>query len=70
MRDPKRIDKFTNVLNYIWKTKCPDWRFFQLIENVFGVKVDIVHWMMEENEALEQLCERFDVKIEDVPERP
>lgn len=36
MRDPKRIREFCNELADIWETQCPDWRFGQLIANVFG----------------------------------
>ena len=35
MRDPKRIDAFLERLGRIWKEECPDWRFGQLIVNVF-----------------------------------
>lgn len=33
MRDPKRIDKFCDLLKEIWK-RVPDWRFGQLISNL------------------------------------
>lgn len=36
MRDPKRIRAFCNKLADIWETNCPDWRFGQLIVNVFA----------------------------------
>ena len=36
MRDPKRIYDFCNKLAAIWMTQCPDWRFGQLISNVFA----------------------------------
>lgn len=36
MRDPKRIDKFCAELAKLWHI-VPDWRFGQLICNVFGV---------------------------------
>lgn len=35
MRDPKRIDKFCQRLAICWKM-VPDWRFGQLMMNVFG----------------------------------
>ena len=35
MRDPTRIRKFCNQLADIWETECPDWRFGQLVSNVF-----------------------------------
>lgn len=31
MRDPKRIRKFCNELAALWETKCPDWRFGQVV---------------------------------------
>lgn len=34
MRDFKRIRKFCNELANIWESKCPDWRFSQLVLNV------------------------------------
>lgn len=34
MRDIKRIRQFCNELADIWETKCPDWRFSQLVLNV------------------------------------
>ena len=36
MRNPDRIDEFCKELAEIWKTNVPDWRFGQLICNVFG----------------------------------
>ena len=33
MRDPKRIDKFCDLLQELWK-RVPDWRFGQLISNL------------------------------------
>ena len=35
MRDPKRIDPFCEKLAEVWK-RFPDWRFGQLICNVYG----------------------------------
>lgn len=34
MRDVNRIRKFCNELADIWESKCPDWRFSQLVLNV------------------------------------
>lgn len=56
MRDIDRIDIFCNELAAIWKEKCPDWRFGQLIVNFLG-------WYgrgpfyMEENDFIEELRE-------------
>ena len=36
MRDVKRIKKFCDELATVWEKNCPDWRFGQLICNVFG----------------------------------
>lgn len=36
MRNPDRIDRFCMQLAKIWKEEVPDWRFGQLICNVFG----------------------------------
>lgn len=36
MRDIKRIRKFCNELADIWEENVVDWRFGQLICNVFG----------------------------------
>lgn len=55
MRDPKRIDKFCAKLAGIWKYKCPDWRFGQLMSNFqrwcAGNGIDI--FFLEENKTLE-----------------
>lgn len=36
MRNPDRIYKFCNELAKLWADNVPDWRFGQLICNVFG----------------------------------
>ena len=36
MRNPNRIFNFCNQLATIWYDNCPDWRFGQLMCNVFG----------------------------------
>lgn len=59
MRDPNRIDPFMTELADIWKNNCPDWRFSQLIENVFG-SMDYVPWMLEEPKMLEEFHNYFD----------
>lgn len=55
-RDEKRIDKFCTTLAYYWH-KAPDFRFGQLITNVFGYAERDV-WFMEEDEML-KLFETF-----------
>ena len=45
MRDPKRCEEFCKELAKIWSTEVPDWRFSQLIVNVFGAcENDPWHW--------------------------
>ena len=36
MRDVNRIQPFCKRVGEIWAKNCPDWRFGQLIVNVFG----------------------------------
>lgn len=51
MRDKERIRKFLDELEVEW-SKVPDWRFGQLIINVFGTsKKD--PWFYEEKEMIE-----------------
>lgn len=64
MRDPKRIDDFCNKLAEIWKKNCSDWRFSQLIINVFG-SFTFDPWFYEEDkmmECIEAFFERGDNK--------
>lgn len=60
MRDPKRIDPFLHDIGLIWKNCCPDWRFGQLIENVFG-EMDYVPFMLEEHRMTEEFCKYFKI---------
>jgi hypothetical protein len=57
MRDPKRIDEFCKELATIWK-EVPDWRFGQLICNVFG---SCMHdpWFYEEDDMLKVFHDYF-----------
>lgn len=57
MRDIERIDKFCNQLAEIWKTNCPDWRFGQLIMNVFS-SFDIDPFFPEEDQMIQKF-EKF-----------
>lgn len=59
MRDPNRIQPFMTELGKIWQENCPDWRFSQLIENVFG-SMDYVPWMLEEPRMLEEFHKYFE----------
>lgn len=65
MRDPKRIYKFCNELAEIWVTQCPDWRFGQLMVNVFSLMEaeGIDPFFSEEDEMLKLFKKYF--KIED-----
>lgn len=65
MRDPKRIEPFLQDLGVIWKNCCPDWRFGQLVENVFG-EMDYIPFMLEEPRMIEEICKYF--KINTNPE--
>jgi len=58
MRDPKRIPKFLKELEVYWE-KVPDWRFGQLISNVFG-NCNKDPFFYEEDEMLELFKKFFD----------
>ena len=60
MRDPKRIDEFCSTLATIWKTECPDWRFGQLICNVFGT-LNRDPFFYEEEEMMKVFMEYFSI---------
>ena len=51
MRDINRIDKFCQRLAKVWK-KVPDWRFGQLITNVFGT-LENDPFFLEDDEVIE-----------------
>lgn len=59
MRDPDRIEPFMQELGKIWRDNVPDWRFSQLIENVFG-SMNYVPWMLEEPRMLEEFHNYFE----------
>ena len=59
MRDPKRIAPFLADLGTIWANCCPDWRFGQIVENVFG-EMDYVPFMLEEDRMLEEFHNYFE----------
>lgn len=64
MRDPNRIDSFCKKLAQYWKN-VPDWRFGQLISNVYGASGVRDPFFAEEDETLE-LFEKFFDKPKDV----
>ena len=51
MRDPARIQKFCNRLAKAWR-QHPDWRFGQLIVNVFG-KMEADPFFPEDEEMIQ-----------------
>lgn len=53
MRDPNRIDTFCKRLANRWKM-LPDWRFGQLIMNVFG-EMDRDPFFPEDDEMIEMI---------------
>lgn len=62
MRDIDRIDIFCDELAKIWKKKCPDWRFGQLMINVLN-SFDRDPWFYEEDEMLEKIKAFFEPKV-------
>ena len=50
MRDPKRIDEITGLLNEIWH-KYPDMRFWQLLLNIAWSDKRFDIWYLEDDEA-------------------
>lgn len=60
MRNPDRIDEFMQRLHDIWKQECPDWRFGQLIFNVFN-QLDFDPFMMEDNQMLYEFERYFNL---------
>lgn len=57
-RDPKRIKPFLNELGNLWEKECPDWRFGQLMMNVFGTMGEDP-FFPEEDDMLEYFKEFF-----------
>ena len=70
MRDINRIYEFCNQLATIWATKCPDWRFGQMMSNVLGQMRSEGRdpFLPEEKEMMDYIkkyfgMEEFDEKI-------
>ena len=57
MRDPNRLYSFYDELRKLHMTYEPDWRFSQMIMNVFG-QTDIFY--IEEDEVLKRIKEYFE----------
>ena len=64
MRDPERIDKFCNEIAKIWKEKCPDWRFGQLMVNVLN-SFEKDPFFYEEEETLNEFRKFFGINEEE-----
>lgn len=61
MRDPTRIDPFTQKLAHMWQQNVPDWRFGQFMSNFLDFVVaetgrDI---FFIEDDEMERLLEKF-----------
>lgn len=54
MRDENRIDEFCNQLAKTWHS-FPDWRFGQLIANIFCISENPSFFYIEDDKALEYL---------------
>ena len=61
MRDPKRIRKFCNQLADIWENQCPDWRFGQLVENVYRANSISIPFYVEDEEMMEHFKRTFNL---------
>ena len=61
-RDINRIDPFLQELGKIWKEKCPNWRFGQLMWNIQRVMYthDSDMFYYEEDELLEYMKNWFE----------
>lgn len=60
MRDPDRMTDFMQRLRDIWQQECPDWRFGQLICNVFS-QLDFDPFMLEDNQMLYEFERYFNL---------
>jgi hypothetical protein len=57
MRDKNRIKPFLEELGKIWEEECPDWRFGQLMFNIFSATGDPFYF--EEEKMLEVIKQYF-----------
>lgn len=64
MRDKNRIYKFCNEFADVWANNVPDWRFGQLICNVFGQMAGEGRdpFFPEENEMIQYFKKYFGVE--------
>lgn len=58
MRDKNRIKPFMEELTKLWEEECPDWRFGQLISNVFDY-LQYDAFFYEEKEILNEFKKYF-----------
>lgn len=65
MRDPKRIRKFCNQLADIWESQCPDWRFCQLVENVYRANDISTPFFVEDEEMMEYFKITFNLIVKE-----
>lgn len=63
MRDVDRIKPFLEDIEKIWKEKCPDWRFGQLMFNFICESGDPFYW--EEEKFLTELKQYFEREVEE-----
>lgn len=64
MRDPDRIDLFCKELAKIWKNNASDWRFGQLVCNVYG-EASRDPFFYEEDETLKLFKKYFKIENKD-----
>lgn len=60
MRNPDRLDNFYDELCKIHKKYVPDWRFGQMMINIFGSE-DIFY--LEEDEVIERINRYFGGRV-------
>lgn len=58
MRSPDRIEPFMQLVTKVWKEKCPDWRFGQLMLNILD-DIGAQAFYMEEPEMLQYIEDYF-----------
>lgn len=57
MRKKERIKPFLDELGKIWEENCPDWRFGQLMYNIFRKTGDPFYF--EEDKMMEEIRNYF-----------
>ena len=59
-RDINRIEPFMQELTKIWKEYAPDWRFTQLIENIWeSLSEENIPFYMEDDKLLDKIKKYF-----------